>query len=160
MAPVKFATVDDYINHLPAGTQRVLQRVRRIVRKALPGAQEVISYQILAYRRDGRIALYVAGWRDHYSLYPSSTALEAKFKKELAPYETSGRGTIRFPLAAPVPAELIAAIARFRAEESTARARALKTAVKARRAAATPKRPRAKAASPRTAVTRVTAKRR
>jgi uncharacterized protein YdhG (YjbR/CyaY superfamily) len=50
-------------------------------------------------------------------------------KKELSPYEMSGKGTIRFPIDEPVPARLIAAIARFRAKESAARAKA-KTAAK------------------------------
>lgn len=136
MAKVTFASVDDYIAAQPIGTQRALERVRRIVRKALPAAEEVISYSIPAFRLNGRIVLYMAGWKEHYSLYPSSKALEAKFKKDLAPYETSGRGTVRFPLDAPIPAALIAAIATFRAAESAARAQATAAAAKAKKASA------------------------
>jgi uncharacterized protein YdhG (YjbR/CyaY superfamily) len=60
--------------------------------------------------------LYFAAWKAHYSVYPSNARLVAAFKDELAPYEQS-KGTIRFPLAEPVPATLIARLAKFRAKE-------------------------------------------
>jgi uncharacterized protein YdhG (YjbR/CyaY superfamily) len=60
--------------------------------------------------------LYFAGWRRHYSLYPSGDRLFAAFARELARYEIE-KGTIRFPLSEPVPVKLIARIAKFRAME-------------------------------------------
>ena len=72
--------------------------------------------------------LYLAGWKAHYSLYPSSRALELAFKDELAPYELSNKGTIRFPLSEPVPVKLIERIAKFRVKESAVRAKASRTA--------------------------------
>jgi uncharacterized protein YdhG (YjbR/CyaY superfamily) len=75
------------------------------------------------------VVVYFAGWTEHYSLYPVTERLASAMKKELSPYEMSGKGTIRFPIDEPVPARLIAAIARFRAKESAARAKA-KTAAK------------------------------
>jgi uncharacterized protein YdhG (YjbR/CyaY superfamily) len=110
-------TVPEYIADFPGSVQRVLKRVRSIIRKALPGAEEVISYNIPAYKLHGRTVLYFAGWARHYSLYPSNNRLVAAFKKELAPYELSHKGTIRFPLAEPIPAKLIDGIAKFRAKE-------------------------------------------
>ena len=112
--------VDDYIAGFPPPTQRALERVRSIIRKALPGSEETVSYGIGAIRLRGRVVIYFAGFKQHYSIYPSTKRLEAAFKSELAPYETSGRGTIRFPLSEPVPAKLIANIAKFKASESTA----------------------------------------
>jgi uncharacterized protein YdhG (YjbR/CyaY superfamily) len=115
--------VSGYIAGFPRGVQRVLRRVRSIIRKAMPGADEVISYQIPTYKLHGRPVLYVAAWKEHYSLYPSTTRLVAAFKDELAPYERS-KGTIRFPLSEPVPVKLIAGIAKFRAKEVADAARA------------------------------------
>lgn len=89
------------------------------MRKALPKAEEVISYQIPAYKLNGRIVIYFAGWKEHYSIYPAQRRLVAAFKEQLAPYEVNNKGTIRFPLSEPVPVGLIAAIARFRAKEVT-----------------------------------------
>ena len=120
MAKTNFMSVSDYIASHPPAVQRVLKRVRSIIRKAMPDAEEVISYQIPGYKIDGRAALYFAGWKQHYSLYPSTRLLVTAFKDDLARYDVS-KGTIRFPLAEPVPVKLIEAIARFRAKEAGAR---------------------------------------
>jgi len=116
MAKTSVQSVDDYILAQSPKQRRALQRVRQAIRKALPGAAEVISYRIPAFRLNGRIVLYCAAWTEHYSLYPSSNRLVAAFRTELAPYEI-GKGTIRFPLTAPVPVKLIERIAKFRASE-------------------------------------------
>ena len=70
MAKTDFKSVDEYISTFPKATQAVLQRVRGTIRKALPGADEVISYQIPGYKIRGERVIYFAGWKQHYSLYP------------------------------------------------------------------------------------------
>ena len=132
MAKTNFKSVDEYIATHPAGVQAILQRVRRTIRKAVPGAEEVISYQIPAYRLRGLPVLYFAGWKAHYSLYPATAPLVAALKGDLAPYEVS-KGTIRFPLSQPVPVRLIARIAKSRANEAAERARAKRAGPKKRR---------------------------
>lgn len=117
MAHTDYKSVDDYINAQPPKTRAVLKQVRDILRRALPKADEVISYQIAAYKIDGVAAVFFAGWKSHFSLYPASAALVAAFEKELAKYEVS-KGTIRFPLSEPVPERLITRIAKFRAKEA------------------------------------------
>src|SRR4029453_6577700 len=109
MAKTDFKSVDEYIATQPENVQAVLQRVRGTIRKAVPRAEEVISYQIPAYKISGSAVLYFAGWKQHYSLYPASDRLVKAFKGDLAPYKVS-KGTIRFPLNEPVPAKLIAGI--------------------------------------------------
>jgi uncharacterized protein YdhG (YjbR/CyaY superfamily) len=123
MAKTNFKSVDDYIATQPETVQAILERVRGTIRKAVPRAQEVISYQIPAYKLDGGAVIYFAGWKEHYSLYPASDRLVKAFKSDLAPYKIS-KGTIRFPLDEPVPAKLIADIAKFRAQETLERANA------------------------------------
>ena len=125
-------TVDEYISRCDKPAQKVLGQVRRAIKKALPAAEEVISYQIPAYRVNGRVAVYFAAWKDHYSVYPLTRRIEAAFKREIAQYETSGKGTIRFPFRAPVPVDLIQAIARLRAEDVAAAKSKLKPARKRR----------------------------
>jgi len=117
-------SVDEYIASQPEAVQRVLKRVRSAVRKAIPGAEEVISYRIPTYKLHGRLVLYFAGWKQHYSLYPATVNLVAAFKHELAQYEVNNKGTIRFPLSKPVPVRLIQAIAKLRAKEVAERERA------------------------------------
>jgi uncharacterized protein YdhG (YjbR/CyaY superfamily) len=116
MKTVSAENVGAYIAGFPRPVRSVLKRVRSIIRKAVPGADEVISYQIPAYKLHGRTVLYFAAWKEHYSVYPSNTRLVAAFRNELAGYELS-KGTIRFPLTEPVPVKLIEGIAKFRAKE-------------------------------------------
>ena len=116
MAKTDFKSVDEYIATKDEAVQGTLERVRNAIRKALPDAAEMISYQIPVYKIDGARVLYFAGWKEHYSLYPASARLVAAFKKELAPFEIS-KGTIRFPLSKPVPVRLIARLAKWRASE-------------------------------------------
>lgn len=123
MANTDFKSVGEYIASRPEAIHDVLERVRDVIRKALPGAEEAISYQIPAYKLYGRVVLYFAGWKNHYSIYPATAATVAVFKNELASYELS-KGTIRFPLSKPVPVRLIGRIAKFRAKEVAAREKA------------------------------------
>jgi uncharacterized protein YdhG (YjbR/CyaY superfamily) len=123
MAKTDFRSVDEYIARHPKDVQTILQRVRSTILKALPGAEEGISYQIPTYKLRGGYVVYFAGWKQHYSLYPASDRLVAAFKHELEPYKIS-KGTIRFPLSQPVPVRLIERIAKFRAREAAERARA------------------------------------
>ncbi len=127
---LRWESMDDYIAAQPAKVQGALKRVRSTIRKVLrsfPGdeararPEEVISYQIPAFKLHGRIVIYFAAWREHYSLYPASDGMQAAIP-ELAPYRAS-KGTVRFPLSGPVPVKLIADIAKFRAKEVTEQAR-------------------------------------
>jgi uncharacterized protein YdhG (YjbR/CyaY superfamily) len=107
-------TIADYIAAQPKSAQPSLKRVRSAIRKAIPQAEELISYKMPAYRLRGEVILYFAGWKQHYSLYAASGPVVAAFKEELRPYKIS-KGTISFPLNDPVPVDLIERIAKFRA---------------------------------------------
>ena len=124
VAKTNFKSVDAYLASQPKPVQGLLERVRNAIRRAVPGGEEVISYQIPAYKLDGRPVFYFAGWKAHYSLYPSTRRLVAEFKDELAPYEVNDKGTIRFPLDKPVPVRLIGRMAKFRAKELAVREKA------------------------------------
>jgi uncharacterized protein YdhG (YjbR/CyaY superfamily) len=127
--------VDEYIAGFPPDVQRVLSRVRSTIRRAVPRAEESISYRIPTYKLEGRPVIYFAGWTEHYALYPSNKRLVAAFRTQLAAYEVNDKGTIRFPLRDPVPVRLIAKIAQFRAAEEAAarRSRRPRTASTRRR---------------------------
>jgi uncharacterized protein YdhG (YjbR/CyaY superfamily) len=120
MGKANFTNVDEYISVQPESARVALQLVRSTLRKNLPGAEEVISYKIPAYRLHGGIVLYFAGWKEHYSLYPAGERLVTAFKDQLASCKVS-KGTIRFPLSEPVPVKLIERIAKFRAKEAVQR---------------------------------------
>jgi uncharacterized protein YdhG (YjbR/CyaY superfamily) len=125
MQRIRAKTIDGYIAMQPPAAQVVLERVRGAIAKAVPDAEECISYQIPAFKLHGRVLLYFAGWREHYSVYPASDAMVAAFPDELEQYRVS-KGTLRFPLTGKVPSALIGRIAKFRATELSERKAAKK----------------------------------
>ena len=109
-------TVDECIAAQPEAAQAALDRVRRTILKAVPKAEESISYKIPTYKLDGERLIYFAGWKKHYSLYPATKRLLAALKEDLKPHKVV-KSTVQFSLAEPAPAKLIAKIAKFRAKE-------------------------------------------
>jgi uncharacterized protein YdhG (YjbR/CyaY superfamily) len=116
MPKTALKSVDEYIDSQPEAVRGILESVRSAIRKSVPAAEEVISYNIPTYKLPAGPVLYFAGWKHFYSLYPASATLLATFKDELAPYEIN-KSTIRFPLSQPVPVKLIGRIAKFRVKE-------------------------------------------
>jgi len=131
MARTDRGSVSAYIAAQPIAARTVLRRVRATIRRALPGATEGISYRIPFYRLGGRVVLYFAGFRHHYSIYPATARVKRMLQKELTGLVHS-KGTIRFPLDEAVPTRLIARIAKLRAAEA-AELNSAKRAKRARR---------------------------
>jgi uncharacterized protein YdhG (YjbR/CyaY superfamily) len=101
----KFASVDDYVAAQPPDVQQILDEVRRRVAAAAPGTIEAISYQIPAFKLNGKDLLYVAAWKRHISIYPipkGDAALERDIDRHRA-----GKGTLQFPLGEPFPFDLV-----------------------------------------------------
>jgi len=80
-------TMDTYIAGFPPGTRKLLKRF-----------------------------IYFAGWKNHVSIYPVTRGIERVLKREIDPYR-GGKGTLRFPLGAPLPMRLIRKIVATRATE-------------------------------------------
>ena len=107
----KFATVEEYVSSFPEHVQIILEEVRLTIRNAAPSADETISYQMPTLTLNGRSLVYFAAWKHHIGLYPIPTADEA-FERELAPYRAA-KNTVRFPLAEPIPYDLIERLVRL-----------------------------------------------
>ena len=122
MAKPSFASVDEYLAAQPVAVRPILKRVRGVIRKAVPDAEETISYQIPTYKLQGRAVIFFAGWKQHYSVYPATARVIEAFGKELARYEVA-KGTIKFPFSQPVPAALIAGVAKVLAKGAAEKAR-------------------------------------
>lgn len=126
MPKTRLSSVDAYIAAQPEATQPILASMRNAIRKAIPQAEELISYKMPAYKLHAEPVLYFAGWKHHVSLYPLTATMLAAFKDEIAPYKVH-KSTIRFPLSEPAPLKLIARLAKFRADEVRQRAKAPST---------------------------------
>jgi uncharacterized protein YdhG (YjbR/CyaY superfamily) len=112
-------TVDGYIAAFPPEVQRILQRVRQVVREAAPEAREVISYRMPALRQGG-VLVYFAAFKNHIGLYPPVRG-DAALEEAIAPY-AGEKGNLRFPFDEPIPYDLIARIAALRLKQVLAKA--------------------------------------
>jgi uncharacterized protein YdhG (YjbR/CyaY superfamily) len=119
---VNAGAVDAYIAKHPPEVRAVLQRVRQIIGHALPGAEEAIGYGIPVFKQGGRSVVYFAGWTRHWSIYPATERIRAALRPALERYEIS-KGTIRFPLEAPVPVRLLQELVKMLAAHAAPRAR-------------------------------------
>ena len=111
--------VSEYIAAQPKAVQAALNKLRSTIRSAAPEAEEVISYQMPAYKHHGML-VYFAVWPAHIGFYPTPGGIEA-FKKELAAYDMS-KGTIKFPLDKTIPYSLISKIVKYRVKENEMKA--------------------------------------
>ncbi len=112
----QFKTVDQYIKTFPKDVQRILEKMRQIIREAAPEAVEAISYQMPTFKLNGKYLVYFAAWKNHIGFYPIPSGIEA-FKKELSPYKVA-KGSVQFPIEKPIPYDLVRKIVIFRMKEN------------------------------------------
>lgn len=113
--PRSAGAVDSYLARLPADARTGLEKLRKAISAAAPGADEGISYGIPAFRLDGRPFVWYAAWKHHSSLYPIPAVMRAP-ATDLKAYETS-KGTLRFPPTEPPPTALVKKLIRARIAE-------------------------------------------
>ena len=104
-------TVDEYLARFDNSAREQLEQVRTIIREELPDAAERIAYAIPSYAVNGRNLVHFGGWKDYLSVYPVPEGDDA-FQAAITAHR-AGKGTLRFSLAEPLPAELIRQIVRF-----------------------------------------------
>lgn len=110
-----FTTIDQYIDQQSKIVQPKLRKIRKTIAKAIPEAQESISYRMPLFKHHGMIA-YFAAFTNHYSIFVSPEVLNA-FKPRLGEYELSKSG-IKIPISKPVPEKLLAEIVKHAAERN------------------------------------------
>ena len=110
------ASVEEYMAGIAEAPRAVLEKLRKTIKAAAPEAAETISYQMPAFKLDGRFLVSYAAFKRHCSLFPASEKVVEACGEELEPY-LHGRGTIRFPLDEPLPVALVKRIIKVRLEE-------------------------------------------
>jgi uncharacterized protein YdhG (YjbR/CyaY superfamily) len=108
----KEESVEAYMAALTPTRRKALERVRKIIHAAAPGATEQISYHIPCFKFKGKVLLYIGASTNHLAIY----AIPSGFEKELRDFELSGRGTVRFLPGKPIPAAIIKRIVKARIE--------------------------------------------
>jgi uncharacterized protein YdhG (YjbR/CyaY superfamily) len=107
----KAKTIDQYLEALSDEQREALERLRRIIHAAAPQAEECISYQLPAFRLDGRMLVWFGAAAHHCAFYPG--AVVGAHQDELGKFDTS-KGTIRFQPETPLPAALVRKLVKSR----------------------------------------------
>lgn len=104
-------THDEYLAALSADKRAALHMLRKAISAVVPKAEECISYQVPAFRLNGKFLLAYGAATNHCAFYPG--AVVEALKDELKNYDTS-KGTIRFPADCPLPSALVRKLVRLR----------------------------------------------
>ena len=116
----KYTTVAEYLQDIPAQTIERIDELQAAIKAAVPKAEEVISYNMPAYKLNGKALVYFAAYAKHVGFYPTASPMVV-FAEELRKYKTS-KGAIQFPLDKKIPAALVKKIVKYRIAEEAARA--------------------------------------
>jgi uncharacterized protein YdhG (YjbR/CyaY superfamily) len=108
-----FSNTDDYIACFPKQTQKILHQIRKTIQLAAPDAEELISYQMPAFKQNG-VLVYFAAYKKHIGFYPTASGVIA-FQDQILEYKSS-KGAIQFPIDKPMPLGLIERIVKYRIE--------------------------------------------
>jgi uncharacterized protein YdhG (YjbR/CyaY superfamily) len=108
-------TIDEYIASFSPEVRKILEKIRRTIRKVAPEAQETISYQIPTFKLNGSL-VHFAAFNKHIGFYPPVRG-DAHLMKAVAPY-AGEKGNLRFPLEQPIPYDLIERIVRLRVKQN------------------------------------------
>jgi uncharacterized protein YdhG (YjbR/CyaY superfamily) len=103
----KYPSVDLYIADQIPTLRPALKKMRQVIKKAAPKAEEAISYGMPGYKYYGMLAFFGA-FKNHYSFFSPPRVLDL-FRKELGKYKTT-KSAINIPLDSPVPEKLITRI--------------------------------------------------
>lgn len=110
MTPV--TEIDAYFENVAEPARTTLQTIRRITQETAPDAVELIAYGMPGFKYRGKPLLYYAAAKNHCALYGLSTD-----RAEQAGYDTSKKGTIRFPPDAPPPDSLLQELLTMRLQD-------------------------------------------
>src|SRR6266487_1039561 len=111
-------THEDYLAAVTEDKRAALQKLRKAIKAAAPKAEECISYQVPAFRLNGKFLVAYGAAANHCAFYPGSVITH--LKNDLKNYDAS-KGTIRFPADKPLPATLVRKFVKLRMAEKRRR---------------------------------------
>jgi uncharacterized protein YdhG (YjbR/CyaY superfamily) len=118
MRVARATTVDEHLAALPDDRRATMEGLRQTIRDAAPDAVETIAYDMPAFRTaNGKFLVSFDAYQRHYSLFPASSGVIDQIGSAVEPY-LSGRGTIRFPAARPIPLDLVRQVVEIRVAET------------------------------------------
>lgn len=120
MAKTAYQTIDEYHNAYSGEVLERMQQIRATICRIAPEAEEVISYQIPAFKIGKQFLIYYAAFAKHLTLsHPWTAAFLQHFESELQGMKVS-KSAIQFPLDQPLDMQLVERMITFRKQEVTA----------------------------------------
>ena len=98
--------VDEYLRGVDEPKRSTLQALRRTILEIVPDAEQVISYQIPAFRVGGKTVAGFAAFKDHLSYLPFSGSVLGQLAGELEGY-TMTKSALHFPVDQPLPKSVV-----------------------------------------------------
>jgi uncharacterized protein YdhG (YjbR/CyaY superfamily) len=111
------AEIDVYLEGLDEPKRSTLEQLRRDILVVVPEAEQGISYNLPAFRVDGKVIAGFAAFTHHLSYLPHSGSVFPELATELASYHKS-TGALRFPVDQPLPAALVAKLVAVRLRQA------------------------------------------
>jgi len=108
--------IDSYIAVQPKEVKPYLENLRRTIKSVAPEAEEVISYNMPAFKYHGMLVGFAAA-KNHCGFYPWTSRTVEQFKDDLKDFSTS-KGAIRFSMEKPLPVALVKKIVKARMKEN------------------------------------------
>jgi uncharacterized protein YdhG (YjbR/CyaY superfamily) len=112
--------IDEYLAAVTDDQRAALEKLRKTIRAAAPKAEECISYQLAAFRLNGKPLVAFGATANHCAFFPMSATIVEAHKDELKDYDTS-KGTIRFQADKPLPVVLVRKLVKARIAENVGR---------------------------------------
>jgi len=109
--------IDDAISKLPADQSLALRSLLEVILSVMPVAEEVISYGVPMFKRNGKGVVAMSAKKDYCSLHLMSPPLAKAMEKYLKPYLKGV--TLHFKPDKPLPAPLVKKIVKARIKEMT-----------------------------------------
>jgi uncharacterized protein YdhG (YjbR/CyaY superfamily) len=104
--------IEEYLRSATQEQKRVFESIRKIIKKIVPEAEEVISYGIPTFKVNKKPLLYFGAFKNHMSLFPASDGM-VKEIPELEKFRVA-KGTLRFTDQQSIPEAMIKKIIKYR----------------------------------------------
>jgi uncharacterized protein YdhG (YjbR/CyaY superfamily) len=114
--------IDEYLRGVGEPKGSTLRALRRTILEIVPGAEQVISYRVPAFRVGGKTIAGFAAFKDHLSYLPFSGSVLDQLSDELEGYKMT-KSSLHFAIDQPLPKALVKKLIAVRLADAGLRSR-------------------------------------
>lgn len=98
--------IDRYLEAVEEPKRSTLQTLRESIIRAIPEAEQGISYGMPAFRVGGKVIAGFAAFKNHLTYVPHSGSVLGELDDDLGGFART-KGALRFPVGQPLPDALV-----------------------------------------------------